>query len=211
MAPRTFSNVVTSTEELRNIIGSPQPVSLKKQIPELDQHCRQFISLSPFVLIGTSNGTGRCDVSPKGDSPGFVKVLDSQTLVIPERPGNRRGDTLVNILENPHVGLLFLIPGIEDTLRVNGRAAIVTDEELLQLTTHQGKLPVLAVTVQVQEAFLHCAKAFKRSRLWDPESQTPRNALPSLAQMVHDHTNHEICSLGELEDYIETSYETRLY
>lgn len=211
MATRTFSQVVTGIEELRDIIGNPQPVSVKKQISDLDQHCRAFIVLSPFLLIGTANGAGGCDVSPKGDSPGFVQVLDSQTLVIPERPGNRRGDTLVNILENPHVGLLFIIPGIEDTLRVNGRAAIVADEELLNLTVHQGKRPVLTIVVQVQEAFLHCAKAFKRSHLWDADAQVPRENLPSLAQMVHDHTNHEVCSLDELEDYIKQSYETRLY
>lgn len=211
MATRTFSQVVTGIEELRSIIGDPQPISVKKQISSLDQHCRAFISLSPFLLIGTSNGAGGCDVSPKGDAPGFVQVLDSHTLVIPERPGNRRGDTLVNILENPNVGLLFIIPGIEDTLRVNGKAAIVKDDELLDLTAHQGKRPVLNIVVQVQEAFLHCAKAFKRSHLWDADAQVPRNNLPSLAQMVHDHTNHEACSLDELENYIEQSYKTRLY
>ena len=211
MTTRAFSQTVTGIEELRSVIGNPQPVSVQKQISELDQHCRAFINLSPFLLIGTSNGAGRCDVSPKGDSPGFVQVLDSKTLIIPERPGNRRGDTLVNILENPHVGLLFIIPGIEDTLRVNGRATIVKDEELLDLTAHQGQRPVLTIAVQVQEAFLHCAKAFKRSHLWDADSQVPRNKLPSLAQMVQDHTNHEVCSLDELEEYIKQSYETRLY
>jgi len=211
MATRTFSQVVTGIEELRKIIGEPQPISVKKQISALDQHCFLFIELAPFLLIGTSNADGRCDVSPKGDSPGFVKVLDSQTLIIPERPGNKRGDTLINILENPHVGLLFMIPGIEDTLRVNGRASIVMDEELLDLTAHQGKRPTLTITVQVQEAFLHCAKAFKRSHLWDADAQVPRKSLPSLAEMVHDHSNQEVCSLEELEDYIKQSNETRLY
>ncbi len=171
MAVRTFSQPVTHLDELRSIIGDPQPISVKKQFSDLDRHCCAFISLSPFLLIGTSNGAGRCDVSPKGDSPGFVQVLDNETLLIPERPGNRRGDTLVNILENPHVGLLFMIPGIEDTLRVNGRATIVKDEELLNLTAHQGKRPVLNIAVQVQQAFLHCAKAFKRSHLWDASKE----------------------------------------
>ena len=211
MATRTFSQEVTGIEELRKVIGKPQPISVKKQISALDRHCFSFIELAPFLLIGTSNADGRCDVSPKGDSPGFVKVLDNQTLVIPERPGNKRGDTLINILENPHVGLLFMIPGIEDTLRVNGRASIVMDEELLDLTAHQGKRPVLTITVQVQEAFLHCAKAFKRSRLWDADAQVQRKSLPSLAEMVHDHSNQEVCSLDELEDYIKQGYETRLY
>ena len=142
MATRTFSQAVNGIEELRSILGEPQPVSIKKQIGHLDKHCRAFISLSPFLLIGTSNSTGRCDVSPKGDAPGFVQVLDDHTLVIPERPGNRRADTLANILENPHVGLLFIVPGVEDTLRVNGQATIVMDEELLDLTAHQGKRPV---------------------------------------------------------------------
>ena len=141
-------------------------LAVQKQISALDHHCRAFISRSPFLLVGTANGTGVCDVSPKGDPAGFVQVLDDNTLVIPDRPGNRRADTLVNILENPQVGLLFLIPGVEDTLRVNGRAHIVQDEELLERTAVKGRKPLLVIVVDVQEAFLHCAKAFKRSLLW---------------------------------------------
>jgi PPOX class probable FMN-dependent enzyme len=186
-------------------------MAVQKQISALDHHCRDFIARSPFLLIGTASGAGVCDVSPKGDPTGFVQVLDDNTLVIPDRPGNRRADTLTNILENPQVGLLFMIPGIEDTLRVNGRAHIVQDEDLLERTAVRGKKPLLAIVVEVEEAFLHCAKAFKRSRLWDPESQAPRGELATLAKMVMDHTGYDACTLDELEEKVEESYKTDLY
>jgi PPOX class probable FMN-dependent enzyme len=211
MAISTFRQVITGEDQLREILGHPIEMAVKKQISTLDQHCRDFIARSPFLLIGTANGAGVCDVSPKGDPPGFVQVLDDNTLVIPDRPGNRRADTLVNILENPQVGLLFMIPGIEDTLRVNGRAHIVQDEELLERTAVQGRKPLLTIVVDVEEAFLHCAKAFKRSRLWAAESQAPRGELASLAKMVMDHTGYDACTLHELEEKVEESYKTELY
>ena len=170
MATRTFHDVVTGPEELRELIGHPIELAVRMQLTALDQHCRAFIAHSPFLLIGTSNSVSQGDVSPKGDPPGFVQVLDDRTLVIPDRPGNRRLDTLMNIVGNPEVGLLFLVPGMEETLRVNGRATIVRDEELLDSMIVNGKRPLLAIVVEVHHAFLHCAKAFKRSRLWDPES-----------------------------------------
>ena len=139
---------------------------MKKCIPSLDRHCREFIERSPFLCIGTSGAGGRADVSPRGDPPGFVQVLDDNTLFIPDRPGNNRLDTMTNIIENPNVGLLFLVPGFDDTLRVNGRATIVRDEALAQAAVVNGKEPKVGIRVEVEEAFLHCAKAFKRSRLW---------------------------------------------
>jgi PPOX class probable FMN-dependent enzyme len=211
MAISTFRQVVTDEDQLREILGHPMELAVQKQISALDHHCRAFISRSPFLLIGTANGTGVCDVSPKGDPAGFVQVLDDNTLVIPDRPGNRRADTLVNILENPQVGLLFLIPGVEDTLRVNGRAHIVQDEELLERTAVKGRKPLLVIVVDVQEAFLHCAKAFKRSLLWDPDSQIDRKELASLAKMVMDHTGQDTCTLDEMEELVEESYKTTLY
>jgi PPOX class probable FMN-dependent enzyme len=152
-----------------------------------------------------------CDVSPRGDAPGFVLILDEKTLVIPERPGNRRVDTLRNILQTSTVGLLFMIPGIEETLRVNGRGCLVRDTALLQLTAAQGKEPLIAIGVEVKECFLHCAKALKRSKLWDPTSWLERTTLPSLAQMLSDQTRSSNQTVEDLEAYIEESYTKRLY
>jgi PPOX class probable FMN-dependent enzyme len=211
MATRTFHDVVTGQEELRELVGQPNELTVQMVLPALDQHCRAFIAHSPFLLIGTSNSAGRGDVSPKGDPPGFVQVLDDRTLVIPDRPGNRRLDTLMNIVGNPEVGLLFLVPGMEETLRVNGRATIVRDEELLDSTIVNGKRPLLAIVVEVHEAFLHCAKAFKRSRLWDADSRVERGEIASLAQMLMDQTNPEDCTVEDLQDFIDESYKTTLY
>ena len=211
MATRTIHGAVMTTEELRAIIDYPTELAVRKQVSTLDHHCRAFIARSPFLAIGTSNGAGICDVSPKGDPPGFVQVLDDTTLLIPDRPGNRRLDTLLNIIDNPEVGLLFLIPGIEETLRVNGRATIVQDQELLERCLVNGKIPLLGIVVDVQEAFLHCAKAFKRSHLWNPESQRERGEIASLAQILMDQTNPEDCTVEDLEGYIEDSYKTNLY
>jgi PPOX class probable FMN-dependent enzyme len=211
MATTTFRQIVKNEDELRQILGHPNELSLGKEIHALDEHCRNFIARSPFLLIGTANADGKGDVSPKGDPAGFVQVLDDHTLVIPDRPGNRRADSLVNLLENPQVGLLFMVPGVEETLRINGTATIVRDEELLGRMVVNGKQPLLGIVVEVREAFLHCAKAFKRSHLWDAESQIPRSELPSLAQMVVDHTKTESCTLEEMEEYIEEANRTTMY
>src|SRR5690606_5417582 len=143
---------------------------------------------SPFLVIGTQSREGRADVSPRGDPAGFVKVLDDKTLAIPDRPGNNRLDSLVNILANPNVGLLFLIPGFDETLRVNGVARLAADPGLLEAMSVDGRPPRLAIVVTVREAFLHCAKAFRRSRLWDPAQQRDRRELPSLSKMILDQT-----------------------
>ena len=179
---------ITDVSTLRELVGSPSERAVRKQLAALDAHCRAFIQLSPFVLLGTSSASGGCDVSPKGDAAGFVLVLDDSTLVIPDRPGNRRLDSLQNILENPHVGLLFLAPGMDETLRVNGSAELVQDEDLLDRLAVDGKRPLLGILVHVEEAFLHCGKAFLRSHLWDPTAVVPRTALPSLARMISDQT-----------------------
>ena len=150
----------------------------------LDEHSRAFIARSPFLLLATSNAGGRCDVSPKGDAPGFVLVLDDTHLVIPDRPGNKRFDGMRNLLENPHVGLIFIVPGREDTLRVNGRACIVKDEDLLERMVVMGKRPPLAIGVEVEECYLHCAKAFKRSHLWETKSWSDTSCLPSMARVI---------------------------
>ena len=178
--------VVRTAAELREIVGYPTERAVQKQLAALDKHCRAFIARSPFVVLSTANARGGCDASPKGDRPGFVLVLDEHTLVIPDRPGNRRADSLLNILDNPQVGLLFLIPGMGETLRVNGSASIVQDRSLLEQLAVDGKQPQLAIVVKVQECFLHCAKALIRSQLWDPARFMPRCEMPSLAQMIQD-------------------------
>jgi PPOX class probable FMN-dependent enzyme len=179
---------ITDRAALRELVGSPSERAVQKQLAALDRHCRAFIERSPFLLLGTSNRDGRCDVSPKGDRPGFVLVPDPETIVIPDRPGNRRLDSLQNILDNPHVGLLFLIPGMDETLRVNGAAELIQDDSVLDLLAINGRRPLLAIEVHVEEAFLHCARSFLRAQLWDPEHFMPRDEMPSLSRMIGDQT-----------------------
>jgi PPOX class probable FMN-dependent enzyme len=183
---RGFEKVVRSVEQLRSVLGHPSERAVGKERPRLDEHCRAFIAHSPFLLLATSGGSGRCDVSPKGDAPGFVKVLDESHLAIPDRPGNNRLDGMRNILDNPHVGLIFLIPGREDTLRVNGRACIVEDDAILDAMAVQGKRPPFAIGVEVEEVFMHCPRAFMRAGLWKPERWPDAAAVPSMAAMLWD-------------------------
>jgi PPOX class probable FMN-dependent enzyme len=206
-----FTDLVTSEAELRAILGEPREVVIRKQLPALDRHCRAFIARSPFMLLGTANASGDCDVSPRGDAPGFVLVLDDHTLAIPDRPGNRRIDSLRNIVTRGGVGLLFMVPGVEETLRVNGRASITRDADLRARLEARGKVPQLAIVVAVEEAFLHCAKALKRSQLWDTATWPERSALPTLAQMIHDQVPMPGVSVEELDAAFEEGYRTRLY
>ena len=181
-----FKDVVTSKQELRAMFGEPSERAVLKCHSSLDEHSRAFIAASPFVLLATSNAAGQCDVSPKGDAPGFVLVLDDTHLVVPDRPGNNRTDGLTNILENPHIGMIFLVPGRGDTLRVNGRASIIRDGEILARLAVGGKPPKVALGVEVEEAYLHCPKAFLRSSLWDTTTWADPKKLPSFAQMLWD-------------------------
>jgi PPOX class probable FMN-dependent enzyme len=179
-----FKHLVTSESELRELFGYPGERAILKQQAVLDEHSRAFIARSPFLVLATSNAAGQCDVSPKGDVPGFVHVLDDTHLVVPDRPGNKRLDGMRNLLENPHVGLLFIVPGREETLRVNGRGHIVKDEELLERLVVMGKRPTVAIGVEVEECYLHCAKAFKRSGLWQTESWAGPATLPSMSRVL---------------------------
>jgi hypothetical protein len=206
-----FENVVKSIEELRALVGEPGELAVKKQIGALDEHCRAFIRHSPFLLLATSNAAGQCDVSPKGDAPGFVLILDDRHLVIPDRPGNRRLDGMRNLLENPHLGLIFLIPGREDTLRVNGRAWIVRDPVLLERTAVMDKRPDLAIGVEVEECFLHCAKAFKRSKLWRTETWPKPAAVASMARILLDQAKPAAITLEDMQRRLERGYSTQLY
>ncbi|MGH8632626.1 MAG: pyridoxamine 5'-phosphate oxidase family protein [Burkholderiales bacterium] len=181
-------HTVSTAAELRAIYGTPPPNSLALRcvIPRLDKHHRAFIALSPFVVIASTDARGLPDVSPRGDLPGFVAVLDEHTLLLPDRPGNKKLLTLSNILENPNVALLFLVPGREDSLRVSGRAQITTEPTLLAPLAVQGKRPRSALIVTVEQAWLHCGKALIRSRLWEAQAQVAPDALPTFGRMLAD-------------------------
>jgi len=199
-----FKRVVTSESELRALMGAPSERAIKKEMATLDEPSRAFIARSPFLLLATSDASGRCDVSPKGDGPGFVRVLDEHHLVIPDRPGNKRLDGLRNLLANPHIGLIFLIPGREETLRVNGRASIVRDEDILESLAARDKRPNVAIAVEVEECFFHCPKAFRRSKLWEPASWPDRDALPTMACVLYE----KLQPAGKtLEEYLRESEE----
>ena len=174
---------IRDEEELRRLLGEPSDLVRAKVGDRLNELTRQFVDRSPFVLLATSAPDGTCDVSPRGDPPGFVRVLDEQTLLLPERPGNRLADSLRNILANPRVGLLFVVPGVGDTLRVNGRATLVTDDELLAPSAVDVKVPKLGILVDADEVFTHCSKAFLRSQLWDPGRYVERSELPSSGEI----------------------------
>jgi PPOX class probable FMN-dependent enzyme len=206
-----FRDLITDEKDLRALLGSPSEVALKKQITRLDAHCRAFIAHAPFAVLGTSGSDGCCDVSPKGDPAGFVRVLDDTHLVVPDRPGNKRLDGLRNILANPHVGLLFLVPARGETLRVNGRACITRDADLLATLAVEGKVPSLAIGVEVEEVFLHCAKAFKRSGLWEPARWPDISRLVTSAKIFHDQVKIPGMSVEDYERRLETGYRTGLY
>jgi len=206
-----FKHVVTGEDELRALLGSPSERAVKKESASVDEAGRRFIGLSPFLLLATSNAAGQCDVSPKGDQPGFVHVLDERHLVIPDRPGNKRLDGIRNTLKNPHVGLIFLIPVREETLRVNGRAAIIRDEEILAPLAARGKQPLLAIGVQVEECFFHCPKAFRRSGLWEPAGWPDRSLLPSMACVLYEKFQPQGKTLEEYERESEEGIQRTLY
>lgn len=177
---------ITDPDTLRAHYGPAGARAVAKALDRLDAHCRKFVSLSPFVLLATRGPDGLCDVTPRGDAPGFVAVEDERTLLLPDRPGNNRLDSLLNILAHPGVGLLFVIPGVDETLRVAGEAEIVADDALSVRFAVAGKPPRTVLRIAVREAYLHCGKAFMRSRLWDPDAQIDRAALPSMGEMLRD-------------------------
>lgn len=206
-----FSNVVRSEAELRALMGDPvAPSVVEKTMTSLDRHCFAFIGRAPFVFVATSDAEGRPDISPKGDAPGFVKVLDNKTLVIPDRPGNQRFDTFRNLFESPRIGLIFLVPGKRETLRISGKAEVVRDAELLETMVANDKTPALAIAVHVEEAFFHCAKCIIRSRLWQPEQWPSIEGLPTLAETMKDAASIP-APVEILEAIIKEDEENRLY
>jgi uncharacterized protein len=175
---------ITGADALRSLMGQPSELVQAKVSDRLNDVTRRFVERSPFLCLATSAADGTCDVSPRGDPAGFVRILDERTLLLPDRPGNRLADSLRNVLENPHVALLFVIPGISDTFRVNGRAEIVTDPDLLEPCAVEGKVPTLALRIEIEQAFTHCSKAFLRAQLWDPEQFVDRDELPSPGELM---------------------------
>ena len=179
---------ITTAEALRALYPEPRERAVKKQLAVIDGHARRFIELSPFVVLASGSATGALDASPRGGAPGFVKVADEHTLLVPDSRGNNRLDSFRNIVDTGGVGLLFMIPGFDETLRVNGNATLTQDPAVLARCADERRTPRLVIRVQVREAYLHCAKAFMRSRLWDAASQVPRETLPTMGQMINDQT-----------------------
>ncbi|WP_242144651.1 MULTISPECIES: pyridoxamine 5'-phosphate oxidase family protein [unclassified Bacillus cereus group] len=207
---KEIKSFILTKEELRQILGQPSERALKKVISSLDHHCLDFLSKSPFLVLSTANQFGECDASPRGDAPGFVYVVNENKIIIPERPGNRRIDSILNIISNPQVGLIFFIPGLGESLRINGRASITNDEAILKEMKANGRTPLLGIVVEVEECYVHCAKAFIRSKMWDTESWLEKKELPSAAKMLKEHAKVK-ASEEEVAYSLEESYTKRLY
>ncbi|MEQ2526633.1 pyridoxamine 5'-phosphate oxidase family protein [Bacillaceae bacterium CLA-AA-H227] len=203
-----MKDIITTEEELRELMGYPSELVKRKVISALDEHCQKFIAKSPFLVISSSDDFGNCDVSPRGDEPGFIYIENEHRLVIPERPGNKRMDTLRNILKNPRVGLIFFIPGLGETLRVNGKASITKNANILEKMAARGKAPIVGIRVEVEECFIHCAKAFKRSKLWEPQMWLEKDDLPSASEILFAHS--KFTSATEIEERLQESYTKRL-
>jgi PPOX class probable FMN-dependent enzyme len=200
---------VTTHDGIRDLLGEPLPRVADKNRPELHDYDKEWLAASPFCLVATAGADGRCDVSPKGDPPGFTLVLDDRRIAIPERPGNRRADGFHNIIDNPHVGLIYLLPGRTDTLRINGRATLVSDADFFDRMVVKGHRPILAVVVDIEEVFYHCSKAFLRSSLWKPETWAPESApsRPQIAKAVERPDD----DVAELEEYYGPAYAESMY
>ncbi|GAB3149399.1 pyridoxamine 5'-phosphate oxidase family protein [Amycolatopsis stemonae] len=194
-----------SMAEVRSRLGAPEEMIEGKKLDHVDKHARRFIAHSPFLALATSDASGRGDCSPRGDYPGFVKVLDEHTLAMPDRPGNKIADSFRNIAENGGVGLLFLVPGVREVLRVNGCAYVTDDADVLARMRTEAKAPMLAIIVEVAEAYFHCGRALLRSRLWDPASQALAEELPSAGEIVTDQLGVAV-DPAAFEQLLEESY-----
>lgn len=206
-----FEDVVTTVEELRTLYRQPSSGALRKQISAIDANCASFVEHSPFVLVGTSAPDGSCDVSPRGGPAGFVRVLDSHRLAIPDLAGNNRLDSLTNLVANPRIALLFLVPGLDETLRVNGRGWVVRDPAVLDACEVEGKRPRVVVGVEVTEAYIHCAKAFRRAAVWQPDGWPDRSDMPTIACMLKDHLGDESLTESGISAAMEQGYEKTMW
>ena len=204
---------ITTAAVVKAILGPIHPSQIAKVIDHIDEHCAKWIERCPFVVISSTNAAGSMDISPKGDPPGFVKVLDKHTLAIPDRLGNQRADTFLNVLENPNVGILFIVPKRREVVRMSGTASLVRDSDLLEQMALNGKTPRIAMLVHVREAFFHCGKSMIRSGMWEPDRWASIDGLPSYAQAMKDAgelTNFKD-SLESLQSLVERNETQRLY
>ncbi len=204
------ASVITDAAKVREIIGEPIPIVQNKEMPQLDHYCRQFIEMSPFLCLGTVGADGHIDMSPRGDPPGFVQVLDDHTLLLPDRQGNQRVDSMVNIMENPHIGLIFFLPGVSETLRIRGRVSITDDAKLLGPLALNGKTPKLGFLIAIDQVFFQCAKALIRSKLWDPATPIDRSEYPPFAQITRDQRRPD-AKVEDIQAIIDHNYENELY
>ena len=200
--------MIDSIAALRGLYGEPKGRSVMKQIDHLDVHCRKFIAMSPFLVIASGDSKGHLDASPRGGEPGFVRVASDKSLLIPDSPGNNRLDTLTNIIDTGSIGLLFMIPGVDETLRVNGQARLSNTETSLQQFVGNKRIPKLVIEVTVVDAYLHCAKAFMRSKLWEQESLVDRSLLPTMGEMLADQTGTVIAP--ETQEAMKARYASDL-
>ncbi|HEX3861706.1 MAG TPA: pyridoxamine 5'-phosphate oxidase family protein [Stellaceae bacterium] len=205
-------DIIEDIAHIRELYGEPSERAVRKQLPQLEKHSRAFIALSPFVVIASTDPAGRCDASPKGDAPGFVQVLDDETLLIPDRLGNNRVDTISNLLACPGVGLIFFVPGLRETLRVNGQARITTDPALLDPCAVNGKVPRSGFLVTADEVYFHCGKALIRSDLWNPDKRIAQRDFPPLGRVIAEQIGDiAVEAVEAAERATEEGYRTRLY
>ena len=197
--------------DLRDLYSAPHEIAVRKVLPKLDQHLRHFIELSPFLILSTVRSDGYCDASPRGDAPGFVQIIDENTLFLPDRPGNNRLDSLTNITNNSKIGMLFVIPGLEETLRLNGEAKIITDVMLLESSMVKGKTPKTGLRIEINECYIHCGKAIRRSKLWDTKTHIKKGIYPSIGKIIADQGAAPGRSVKELEKDEEEGYRNKLY
>ena len=204
-------HTIRTIEAYRALRGDGSHLVYDKSMSVIDEHIRHFLALSTFLTIASIDADGHMDVSPKGDPPGFVKVVDDTTIAIPERAGNRRADTFTNVLQNPSVALICFVPGMDETMRINGTASLTTDPELLATMDVQGHIPELALLVHVEEAFIHCGKAPKRGRLWDPDAQIDRSIYPKMGEVMFDHGRYTDISRERMTEIAQADYDTNVY
>ncbi len=207
------THTIDSVAAFRALVGESHPMMYDKSMTHIDRHIRDFLALTSLAIVASVDADGHMDISPKGDPPGFIRVLDDTTIAIPERAGNRRADTFTNVLETASVALICIVPGMEETMRINGSASITTDPALLATMEVGGHTPALALVVNVEEAFIHCGKAFKRGRVWDPDAFVDRSVYPSVGEVMFDHgrlENHGYTRESTIDCAVE-DYATNLY
>ncbi|MGI9665970.1 MAG: MSMEG_1061 family FMN-dependent PPOX-type flavoprotein [Acidimicrobiia bacterium] len=204
-------HIIRTIEDYRALRGDGSSLVYEKSMSTIDDHIRDFLAMSTFLTIASIDADGHMDVSPKGDPPGFVKVVDATTIAIPERAGNRRADTFTNVLQNPSVALICFVPGMDETMRINGTASLTVDPELLATMEVQGHVPELALLVHVEEAFIHCGKAPKRGRLWDSDAQIDRSTYPKMGEVMFDHGQFTEVTRERMTDLAQDDYEDNVY